>query len=168
MNSDNQKYKWCDLTHHEKYMQLHENRLRHCRNAENLVKEDVSGGKYFLNGECIRDLPSFYLALGEAINGDNGYFGTCLDSLDDCLGGGFGIELPIEINIFNGKGVEDRLSERAWLRMHLENRLSLIEDENVSIEELKEWEVFELTGESFFKALGKLFEEENVKFRLYD
>jgi hypothetical protein len=36
----------------------------------------------------------FYCALGEAINGPAGYFGANLDSLADCLRGGFGVTPP--------------------------------------------------------------------------
>src|SRR5262245_12196182 len=45
---------------------------------------------YVIDGEKIHDLNDLYRALGEAINGPGGYFGSNLDALDDCLYGGFG------------------------------------------------------------------------------
>src|SRR2546423_372040 len=39
----------------------------------------------------------FYCALGEAINGPAGYFGSSLDSLADCLRGDFGITAPFTL-----------------------------------------------------------------------
>jgi Barstar (barnase inhibitor) len=40
-----------------------------------------------LDGSRIVDIPTFYIVLGEAINGPGGYYGAGLDALDDCLGG---------------------------------------------------------------------------------
>jgi RNAse (barnase) inhibitor barstar len=45
---------------------------------------------YLIDGEKIHSLDDLYRALGEAINGPGGYFGSNLDALDDCLYGGFG------------------------------------------------------------------------------
>ncbi len=164
---------WGNLSHHEKYLQLHQNRITHCNNQETL--KDVSGGEYFLDGRFIKDVPSFYLSLGEAINGECGYFGTCLDSLNDCLSGGFGIVPPFALNIINGVGVEKSLNELAWIRMRLENRLSLFEVEEPDLcldkdgmTELGVFDEFSLTGVTFYKAIYKLFEEHGIKFKLYD
>lgn len=41
--------------------------------------------RYELDGEQILNMDSFYCALGEAINGPGGYFGSNLDALEDCL-----------------------------------------------------------------------------------
>lgn len=45
---------------------------------------------YLINGKDLDSLPSLYRAFGEAVNGENGYFGENLDALSDCLSGGFG------------------------------------------------------------------------------
>ena len=45
----------------------------------------------------IVDQDGFFLAIGEAINGPGGYFGACPHSFRDCLGGGFGVALPLTI-----------------------------------------------------------------------
>ncbi|MEW1905008.1 barstar family protein [Streptomyces sp. NPDC086147] len=53
-----------------------------------------AGHAYALDGRYVTDEPGLYLALGEAVNGPGGYFGGCLDALDDCLGGTFGYTAP--------------------------------------------------------------------------
>ncbi|MEU8522480.1 barstar family protein [Streptomyces sp. NBC_01216] len=52
------------------------------------------GHAYELDGRYVTDEPGLYLALGEAVNGPGGYFGGCLNALDDCLGGTFGCTAP--------------------------------------------------------------------------
>ncbi|MFH9984221.1 barstar family protein [Streptomyces luteogriseus] len=61
-------------------------RLRHQRRP--------AGSAYELDGRHITDEPSLFLALGEAVNGPGGYFGGCVDALDDCLRGTFGYTAP--------------------------------------------------------------------------
>ena len=50
-----------------------------------------------LRGELIIDELSFYCAFGEAVNGPGGYFGMSFHGFDDCLFGGFGLELPYTV-----------------------------------------------------------------------
>ncbi len=45
---------------------------------------------YEIDGERIQDTDDFYTIIGESVNGPGGYFGRGLDSLNDCLRGGFG------------------------------------------------------------------------------
>jgi RNAse (barnase) inhibitor barstar len=45
---------------------------------------------YVLDGTRIRTLEDFWRVIGEAVNGPGGHFGRNLDSLADCLRGGFG------------------------------------------------------------------------------
>lgn len=49
-----------------------------------------SAAVYVIDGARLSDTDGFYTALGEAVNGAGGYFGRGLDSLNDCLRGGFG------------------------------------------------------------------------------
>lgn len=49
---------------------------------------------FVLPGACITDLTSFLCAVGEAVNGPGGYFGSSLTAFEDCLAGGFGASLP--------------------------------------------------------------------------
>ncbi|NIL61436.1 barstar family protein [Salinispora arenicola] len=55
--------------------------------------------KALLNGAEMRTRAGFYCALGEAVNGPRGYFGSNLDALGDCLSSSYG---------------EGRLSEVSW------------------------------------------------------
>ncbi|AZN41603.1 barstar family protein [Paenibacillus albus] len=85
----NRSGQWNDCSLEEKQAWLQVVRLRDQQSykvQENLV---VS-----IDGKHIQDEASFYLALGEAINGPFGYFGGNLDGLADCLCGGFGLESP--------------------------------------------------------------------------
>ncbi|MEU4152059.1 barstar family protein [Streptomyces sp. NPDC026659] len=52
------------------------------------------GHAYDLDGRHITDEPGLYLALGEAVNGPGGYFGSSPDALADCLRGNFGHTAP--------------------------------------------------------------------------
>jgi RNAse (barnase) inhibitor barstar len=79
--------------------------------------EDRPNREITLDGLTFHDIPSFYLAIGEAINGPAGYFGQCLDSLKDCFCGGFGIALPVKITIVNCEAARLNLgfeAQRAW------------------------------------------------------
>jgi RNAse (barnase) inhibitor barstar len=86
---------WSDLTVKEKYQWLNTVRMHFCsgthpKQESNICYKSNSINSYRIDGKNITDKPSFYLALGEAVNGPAGYFGGCLNSLDDCLSGGFG------------------------------------------------------------------------------
>jgi RNAse (barnase) inhibitor barstar len=56
-----------------------------------------AGTRYDLDGRFVTDVEGFYCAIGEAINGPGGYFGWNLDTLDDCLSGGFGARAPFRL-----------------------------------------------------------------------
>jgi RNAse (barnase) inhibitor barstar len=45
-----------------------------------------------LDGRHVTDLTSFYCAIGEAVNGPGGYFGSNPMALTDCLRGGWGVD----------------------------------------------------------------------------
>ncbi|WP_329597642.1 barstar family protein [Streptomyces pseudovenezuelae] len=55
------------------------------------------GTTYHLDGRHITDLPGFFCALGEAVNGPGGYFGWDLDALNDCLTGHWGATPPLRL-----------------------------------------------------------------------
>ncbi|WP_406198162.1 barstar family protein [Kitasatospora sp. NBC_01560] len=52
---------------------------------------------YVLDGRPITDREAFYTALGAALNGPGGYYGSNLDALADCLHGGFGPTPPFTL-----------------------------------------------------------------------
>ncbi|WP_349254233.1 barstar family protein [Paenibacillus sp. RC67] len=60
--------------------------------------QDKKNQIYYLDGLFIKDQTSFFCALGEAINGPGGYYGSGLDGLSDCLCGGFGARAPFKIH----------------------------------------------------------------------
>ncbi|KAA0095953.1 ribonuclease inhibitor [Mycolicibacterium sp. P1-18] len=43
-----------------------------------------------IDGRNIHGVEDFYVEIGRAVNGPDGYFGNNLDALADCLRGGFG------------------------------------------------------------------------------
>ncbi|GAA2227022.1 MULTISPECIES: barstar family protein [Kitasatospora] len=53
--------------------------------------------EYHLDGRTVSDEPSFYTALGRALRAPDGYYGSNLDALADCLRGGFGPEPPFTL-----------------------------------------------------------------------
>jgi RNAse (barnase) inhibitor barstar len=110
---------WHSLSHQERHKKLQQVRRVWCRRALSRLP-DRSGRVIHLDGNWIDDVPSFYLALGDAINGRYGYFGACLDSLSDCLCGGFGALAPLTIYLSHYDKVRDLLDGRAWQRFHSE------------------------------------------------
>ena len=78
------KLKWLDSIRVMNCMYTYKgNRISSYRLVDSIVT-------YELDGRKIVDYPSFFIALGEAINGFGGYFGGCLHGLADCLCGGWG------------------------------------------------------------------------------
>lgn len=53
--------------------------------------------RYTLDGMSILNFQGFLAEFGKMINGDGGYFGKDLESFDDCLFGGYGMDIPCEI-----------------------------------------------------------------------
>ncbi|WKX68662.1 barstar family protein [Streptomyces sp. XD-27] len=80
---------------------------RACRRAH---RDRPAGHAYELDGRHITDVPGLYLALGEAVNGPGGYFGGCLDALDDCLRGTFGYTAPATLLWRNAATAREHLS----------------------------------------------------------
>lgn len=78
--------------------------------------EDVRGRTVHLDGQWISDVPSFYLALGEAVNGPNGYIGWNIGALEDCLTAGFGVNSPLTVRLSHFDEVRNALNSRATLR----------------------------------------------------
>jgi hypothetical protein len=81
------------------------------------------GSVFCIDGAEIADLPAFFCALGEAINGPGGYFGRpSLMSLQDCLFGSFGVTLPFVLQIMNVDACRTNLGGRAlaeWARSRI-------------------------------------------------
>jgi hypothetical protein len=78
-----------------------------------------SGSVFVIDGATIVDLPGFFCALGESINGPGGYFGRSPGAMEDCLYGGFGVTLPCVVRIRNVDACRrhldgNALAEYAW------------------------------------------------------
>jgi RNAse (barnase) inhibitor barstar len=63
------------------------------RRAARYGTDDVA----LLNGSHISTRTGFYCAIGEAVNGPGGYFGSNLDALADCISSGSGAEPALRI-----------------------------------------------------------------------
>ncbi|MFJ8041314.1 barstar family protein [Kitasatospora sp. NPDC096147] len=52
---------------------------------------------FHLSSAAITDEPSFWTALGGALEAPDGYYGRNLDALADCLRGGYGPQAPFAL-----------------------------------------------------------------------
>ena len=68
---------------------------------EDRIIIDKENIKAVIDGKIINSIDAFYCALGEAVNGQGGYFGRSLNSLADCFCGGFGVKLPFTLEWVN-------------------------------------------------------------------
>ena len=71
--------------------------------------------EHHLDGSGITDRASCYAALGRAVNGPDGYYGSNLDALADCLRGGFGAEPPFTLVWHDVAVARQRLTGRTVL-----------------------------------------------------
>ncbi|MET7617910.1 hypothetical protein [Streptomyces sp. NPDC005408] len=55
------------------------------------------GSTYHLDGRYITDVVGFSLALGEAMNGPGGYFGTSFGTIEYCLGADHAVQRPFTL-----------------------------------------------------------------------
>lgn len=88
---------WCSLSELHRRVWLTSARDRCFDPGSDFVPTAVSGREIILAGGLVDSLLGFYCAVGEAVNGPGGYFGRSLQSFDDCLFGGFGLEFPYTI-----------------------------------------------------------------------
>lgn len=117
--------KWYFLSHHDRYRTLAIVRRRWGRRTSRET-EDISDRTVHIDGRWIDDVPGFYLSLGEAINGPNGYFGGDLDALDDCLCGRFGVRTPLTVRLSQYEAVRGALDQRAACRFRAESFLAIV------------------------------------------
>lgn len=78
---------------------------------------------YVIEGKNIVDLNSLFKEFARAVNSPEGYFGRCLQSFDDCLFGGFGLEAPCEIRWRNSDFSKQHLNSE-MLKKYYEDILS--------------------------------------------
>lgn len=119
--------KWAILSHHARYRRL--TKVRRVWGGRCYSEStDYQGRTVYLDGTWINDVPSFYLTLGEAVNGPNGYFGAGLDALADCLCGNFGVLPPLTIRLSHFDEVRKALDGRAWCRFHAEHFYAAVKE----------------------------------------
>lgn len=113
---------------------------------------------FYLDGTYIVSYPSFFCALGEAINGPGGYYGFDLMSMCDCLCGGYGTRKLFTLVWTNYKIAQKKLDKETWKRdvKYRKNIMKKsLEDEGDLIQE--EIEML------FFDAVVKTLTERGVK-----
>ena len=71
---------------------------------------------YIVDGRRVADVEGFYTELGRAVNGPDGYFGSNLDALVDCLRGGFGTpeDEPFRFRITHAEDVRSALGPKLY------------------------------------------------------
>ena len=105
-------------THWDRFCRLQQTRVAFCRRPHGERGPDVAGRIVHLDGQVMRDVPSFFLHIGEAIHGPGGYFGGGLYALGDCLCGGFGIKLPLTIMWSAPEAARSGLDHAARVMFH--------------------------------------------------
>ena len=86
-----------------------------------------------LDGDRVDDVAGLYCALGEAINGPGGYFGAGLDSLRDCLRGGFGALPPFELRWKAADAARGRLAAGSGSRSQADGVLAVLREAKVRV-----------------------------------
>ena len=92
---------------------------------------------YTIDGNRITSLSELYFEFARAVDAPNGYFGKCLQSFDDCLFGGFGLETPCIIVWKNSKVSRTALNSAALVEICLALMNSSINEPGM--EEGKSW-----------------------------
>ena len=105
-----------NTSHDQRYSQLQAVRESWCRHTR--AVHDRSDLTIELDGRELVDIPSFFLALGRAVNGPDGYYGGNLDALSDCLCGGFGLVPPFTLRIRHADTARHALGHGAMLAWH--------------------------------------------------
>lgn len=77
---------------------------------------EMQEGIFHLDGTFVTDYPSFFCALGEAINGPGGYYGFDICSLIDCFYGGFGATAPFTLIWNNHQIARKFLDINSWVK----------------------------------------------------
>ncbi|GAA1965261.1 barstar family protein [Kitasatospora viridis] len=75
------------------------------------AKRHSAAPRYLVDGADMPTIASFYCALGEAVNGAGGYFGSNPSALEDCLAAGGPGEARFELVWQNFAAAEQRIDE---------------------------------------------------------
>ena len=85
---------WCSLDISSRKLWLDSASERFFRQRDGFTPSTEPGREVIIDGSIIDNRLGFYCAVGEAVNGPGGYFGKSMQSFDDCLFAGFGLEYP--------------------------------------------------------------------------
>ncbi|WP_145050035.1 barstar family protein [Paenibacillus xylanexedens] len=81
----------------------------------NDINEDQAK-TFQMDGTYMTSYASFFCALGEAMNGPGGYYGSDFNSFIDCTYGGFGAIAPFTLKWANHQVARSYLDNNAWHR----------------------------------------------------
>lgn len=72
---------------------------------------------YTVRGARIHSRAHLFTEIGHAVNGVGGYFGSNLDALADCLGGGYGTpdDAPFRFVLTDSSKAKAALDSDTWL-----------------------------------------------------
>lgn len=103
-----------------------------------------AGTTYHLDGRFITDIDAFFCAIGEAINGPGGYFGSDPHGLHDCLSHGWGAATPFRLIWHHSEVARQHLAPgydrpdhrlRDWNpTIELDDLLQLFAEHNIEVE----------------------------------
>jgi len=121
--------------------------------------DNISGGTYYLDGSNIKNYQSFFCALGEAMNGAGGYYGTDELNILDCLTGGFRVCAPFKLIWKNSKVASNNLSKVEW-----ENKIKR-DKENLAKVFVNDY-YHSKPEQSFFDVIIEIFAEHGITVEL--
>ncbi len=110
---------------------------------------------FIMDGTHITDYAAFFCALGEAINGPGGYYGSDLASMTDCCYGGFGTEGAFTLIWENHDVAKMSLDEKCWLE---EMKYRQLEDER----SLSEATLHEVAEGSLFECILEVMKKNSI------
>ncbi|WP_411343392.1 hypothetical protein ACE3MZ_17390 [Paenibacillus sp. WLX1005] len=88
---------------------------------------------FTIDMQHIRDRVSFFLMLGECLNGAAGYYGTGQDSLKDCLCGGFGVVPPFTLRVIHAPHQHCKIPTPNNFAQEYSQIIELLQDSDVEV-----------------------------------
>lgn len=124
---------------------------------------------YTIDGENILDLKSLFSEFARVVNAPDGYFGKCLQSFDDCLFGGFGLEAPCEIiwinSDFSRHYLNDKMLEKYYTDILRKNKFFTKEGRKYIIETI---DIAKKGKKSMFDEITSIIESVTERAALMD
>ncbi|MEW4370816.1 hypothetical protein [Paenibacillus kandeliae] len=114
-------YLWLSFSQHQREIWLkivrYHSLYRHIHTDQSSVAGE--GMRSFtLDMQHVQEKVSFFLMLGECLNGPASYYGVGQDSLQDCLYGGFGVAPPFRLQILHAPdknmSISDTFGKEFW------------------------------------------------------